>query len=89
MPDGKKGSAQVTIQEYAKNHQKAFRAAFDFLNTHFPPGPDLAWWDSVAKECSEISAKMNNDRLVIYLLAGIMYYLEDLYKERKKENGEA
>ena len=78
----------MSPEEYAKSHQKAFRAAFDFLNTHFPPGPDLAWWDQVAKECSAISAKHNDDHLTIYLLVGVMHYIEDEYKERRKNNGE-
>lgn len=79
----------MSPEEYAKSHQKAFRTAFDFLNTHFPPGPDLQWWNSVAKECSETSAKNGDDHLTIYLLVGVLHYLEDEYKERRKENGSA
>ena len=78
----------MTPEEYAKEHQKAFRTAFDFLNSHFPPGQDPEWWDKTAKECSAASLKANENKLAIELLCGVMVYLGHEY-DRRYKNGKA
>ena len=78
----------MSPEEYAKRHQKAFRAAFDFLNAHFPPGDNLGWWDQVAKDCADVCDSMPGNTLIIGLLTGIMHYLEDEYKLRRKDDEE-
>ena len=77
----------MTPEEYAKAHQKAFRVAFDFLNTHFPPGMDPEWWDTAAKEISATSVAAGEGVLVIELLNAVYTYLghED---HRRKDNVE-
>lgn len=75
----------MTPEEYAKEHQKAFRTAFDFLNAHFPPEEDDAWWDKTAKDCSATSLAANESKLAIELLCGIMDYLGFEYKRRYQD----
>lgn len=76
----------MTPAEYAKQHQKAFRTAFDFLNAHFPPENDLVWWEKLAKDCSDASVEAGENKLVIGLLIAVTDYLEEVRKERK-DNG--
>lgn len=75
----------MTPEEYAKEHQRAFRTAFDFLNAHFPPDESLEWWDQTAKECSAASVKAGEGKLTIQLLCGVMNYLGDEYKRRYQD----
>lgn len=77
----------MTPEEYAKMHQKAFRTAFDYLNTHFPPGTDDAWWDQAAKELSAASVKAGEGKLVIELLDAVYEYIAYEYHRREKERG--
>lgn len=77
----------MTPEEYAKMHQKAFRVAFDFLNTHFPPGIEPEWWDRSAKELSAASVAAGENDLVNGLLVGVFDYLGNEWKRRRKENG--
>ena len=77
----------MTPEEYAKTHQKAFRCAFDYLNSHFPPEDDPAWWEKSAKELSEFSMASGENRLAIELLSGVFDYLEYIVKERRKVSG--
>ena len=76
----------MTPAEYAKQHQKAFRTAFDFLNAHFPPENDLVWWEKLADDCSDASVEAGDNKLVIGLLIAVTEYLEEVRKERK-DNG--
>lgn len=77
----------MTPEEYAEMHKKAFRVAFDFLNSHFPPDANPSWWDGAAKDCSAASLSAGENKLVIELLCAIMFYLEHEYKERGGYNG--
>ena len=77
----------ATPEMYAHRHKAAFRAAFDFLNAHFPPGDGTEWWDSVAKDASKASADADDERLTIHLIAGVMDYLEDEWRKRRNEDG--
>ena len=77
----------MTPEEYVKTHKEAFRVAFNFLNTHFPPGQDDAWWDQAAKDCSAASIGAGENRLVMELLIAVMDYLEHERKERSDNNG--
>ena len=72
----------MTPEEYAKRHQKAFRTAFNYLNTHFPPGDDPSWWDQAAKELSQASVEAGENILVIELLNAVYTYLGSEYKRR-------
>lgn len=78
----------MSPEEYVKLHQKAFRTAFDFLTSHFPPGSDLEWWTQTAKDVTEASILAGKNNLVNGLLAGVYNYLEDEYKQRRNNNGE-
>lgn len=77
----------MTPEEYARMHQKAFRTAFDFLNAHFPPDTDPAWWENAARECSDASVAAGENKLVIELLCAVMFYLGHEYKERGGYDG--
>lgn len=71
-----------TPAEYAILHQKAFRTAFDFLASHFPPGTDPEWWEKTAAEASAASESQLDDPLAVKLLIGVYDYLEIEYKRR-------
>ena len=72
----------MTPEEYAKAHKEAFRVAFNFLNTHFPPGDTQEWWDQTAKDCSAASLVAGESEIVLELLNGVMNYLGTEYKRR-------
>ena len=76
----------MTPEQYALMHQKSFRCAFDYLNAHFPPGNDPAWWEQAAKELSAASVEAGENELVIELLNAVYTYLGFEYDRRKKEN---
>ena len=73
----------MSPEEYAVMHQKAFRTAFDFLNSHFPPGTEPDWWDQAAKDVSAASISAGENTLVIELLNGVYEYLNKEWKARK------
>ena len=79
----------ITPEEYAKQHQKAFRTAFDFLASHFPPGMDEAWWEQAANDVSAACTEAGENDLVIKLLIGVYGYLDDEYKLRRDQNGKS
>lgn len=72
--------------DYVKLHQGAFRCAFDFLTSHFPPGSDPEWWDQTATEASAASESQLDNPLVMKLLNAVMDYLEIEYKERREDH---
>lgn len=76
----------MTPEEYATLHKKAFRCAFDFLNEHFPPSDDSEWWLKTAKDCSAASYAFGEEPVIIWLLDGVMNYLNEEYK-RRYQNG--
>lgn len=79
----------MTPEEYVRVHQKAFRTAFDFLNSHFPPQKDNVWWEQAARECSACSVAAGEGTLVIELLTAVMNYLGEEYRERGMQDGSA
>jgi len=76
----------MTPEEYYATHQKAFRTAFDFLTSHFPPGTDSEWWEGTAKD-AQIVANNQKETLTWGLLAGVLNYLE-YESKRRMEQGE-
>lgn len=78
----------MTPEEYAIIHPKAFRCAFDFLNEHFPPEDDPAWWDKMAKDCSAASLAFGENELVIQLLCAVSNYIGKEYHKRRDKGGE-
>lgn len=79
----------MTPEEYAALHPKMFRVAFDFLNAHFPPEDTDEWWEQTAHDCGDASVKAGGNKLAIYLLAGVMDYLNDENMKRRNGNGKA
>lgn len=73
--------------EYAKQHQKAFRSAFDFLTAHFPPGMDSEWWDQAWADLVAASKSNGENKLVIGILVAVYDYLESEYKKRRNNDG--
>lgn len=78
----------LTPQEYATMHQHAFRAAFDFLNAHFPPGEGSDWWLQVANDASAASLLQGENKLVIELIIAVTNYIEYEWK-RRQDDGKA
>lgn len=74
-------------EEYAAYHKMVFRGAFDFLNSHFPPGNDPEWWQSFSKDLGETSAKLKGGPLVDGMLTAMADYLEVEFKKRRKNDG--
>ena len=72
----------MTPVEYAKMHQKAFRTAFNFLASHFPPENNETYWEKVAKDSGDISAMCEEDPLTVQLISGIINYLDQECKAR-------
>ncbi len=68
-------------QEIVKQHKDAFRAAFDFLNLHYPPGLDPDWWVKAAKDASAVCAEHKGNRLAVCLIGGVYDYLDMEAKE--------
>ena len=81
-------SGILTPEEYATRHKQAFRSAFDYLNTHFPPKHDANWWGITSIDGSTEYAKHEDNRLLLYLLSAAVQYLEDETKLRKEETDE-
>lgn len=79
----------LTPAEYVQRHKDAFRCAFDYLNTHFPPGTDPDWWDQAGRDLSAASISQEENKLIINLLVGVYNYIEDEYKLRREKHGEA
>ena len=81
-------NAALTPEEYFKQHQKGFRAAFDYLNAHFPPEDDPEWWAQAAKDASDATVAIGETRISVCLIAGVYDYLEWIWKERRNSDGE-
>lgn len=70
--------------EYYAMHKKAFRAAFDYLNNHFPPEPEDGWWIKLSQDASDACLQEGENRLVINLIGAIMDYIEYEHKRRNQ-----
>ena len=73
----------MTPEEYARMHQISFRKAFDFLNSHFPPGNGMDWWKQAGEDIVKVSADGGDNRLLTGLLTGVFDYLELEWKRRR------
>lgn len=70
-------------REYAERHKKAFRAAFDFLNSHFPPTTDLDWWSEAVLETGRIMQESGDtSNLTRDLLLAVFNYIDQECKLR-------
>ena len=78
----------MTPEEYADRHKKAFRCAFDYLNTHFPPENTDVWWDQAARDLSDYGIAAGENDLVLQLLPAVFLYLAD-ERKRRYEHGKA
>lgn len=79
-------SQLLSPQEYAARHRESFRAAFDFLNDHFPPVFSYEWFEKADADLSRISMEHEENPLVIHLLLAVYNYLDDESKLRKEDN---
>ena len=75
----------MTPEEYYARHQQAFRCAFDFLNKHFPPGDDPEWWVQFSEDIKNADDAQHGNQLATFLLIGVLDYLNEEYKRRKKD----
>ena len=75
----------LTPEQYVERHKRAFRAAFDYLNAHFPPVVNDEYWQKAAKDIGEVSSAAR-DPLAWELLLGVYKYLEQEYKLRRDLN---
>lgn len=84
--DGKDGAGILTPEQYVERHKRAFRAAFDYLNAHFPPNPDdSGYWERAARDVSA-AASVHNP-LGEKLLLSVYEYLEDEFMKRRNGHG--
>ena len=74
-------------EDYAKQHQKAFRTAFDYLAGHFPPQQTDEWWIAAAQDLSAAGVSAGETPLVIELLNAVYNYLGIENKKRSDNNG--
>lgn len=77
----------MTPEEYAEMHKKAFRVAFDFLNSHFPPEFEPEWWEKTANDAADASVLLGENDLAIELMCALMFYMEREYRKRGGYNG--
>ena len=81
--DSGENSPLPTAQAYAERHKKAFRAAFDFLNSHFPPTTDPDWWSEAALETGRIMQESGDtSNLTRDLLLAVFSYIDQECKLR-------
>ena len=73
-------------EEYATYHKMVFRAMFDFLNEHFPPGGEPEWWLQFTKDLETVSEQAKGGPLVNGMLTAIGDYLEEEYKKRRNQD---
>ena len=78
----------LTPEEYAKRHKNAFRCAFDFLNSHFPPESTCEWWDPIGDELSKACESQGDNLLAVSLLLAVNDYIEAEWKIRRKKDEE-
>ena len=78
----------MTPEEYAKIHKDSFRAAFEFLASHFPPVDTEEWWIQAAKDVGYVSDLHGNSKLIIGLLNGVYDYIADECMRRRKDEAE-
>ena len=76
----------LTTEQYVQKHQKAFRCAFDFLNTHFPPEDTPEWWEHAVHDVTEASVSQSENNLVVRLLSAVYDYLDDERRIRREES---
>lgn len=79
-------TSELKPEEYYAIHQKAFRTAFDFLTSHFPPGHDTAWWEKTASDAGNAYVLAEQEPLTYQLLRGVYEYLETEWKRRYLQN---
>ena len=73
-----------TPQEYAERHKKAFRAAFDFLNGHFPPTEEADWWDNAVADAVKVINGEDASSLTSDLVLSVFDYINRECKLRMK-----
>lgn len=71
-------------EEYAAYHKMVFRIVFDFLNAHFPPEVDTAWWEKFSEDIGKASDDAKGGSLVNGMLMAVADYMEEEWRKRKK-----
>lgn len=74
-------AAMERIEKEHATHKAAARAFFNLLDELFPPTNDLAYWEKAADRVCEVYRGAGKPKLLLYLLAGTMEYLEDVAKD--------
>lgn len=75
-------SELMSPEEYAARHRKAFRSAFDFLESHFPPECSGGWWEKTSCDLKTLTESDDNV-LTRHLLMALIDYLEEESKKRR------
>lgn len=65
-------------------HKKAFRVAFDFLQSHYPPANTEKYWLKTVKDVGVASYENNGNMLCQELLSAIIEYLNWRVKTYEK-----
>ena len=62
-------------------HRAAFRAAYDFLNTHYPPEDTEQYWLQTCADVGIVSAEHITNELCQELLTAVLLYLSNKVKK--------
>ena len=76
-------------ERLTKAHQAAFRAVFNFVEAHDPPGSDAEFWLKTCRDMEKVSGEhMNNDLCQKLLSAALEYLSDKVKKHEKKQSGQ-
>lgn len=78
----------MTNEEYTANHKKAFRAAFDLLNSLWPPEKSVEYFKEKAYPACAVMVedmKKEGNALGVEFAKDIYWYLGDVAKEKEHE----
>ena len=69
------------LQQFKALHQGAFRIAFDFLMSCFPPKWDQEYWDAELAKYENLTVSNQANRLVFPLVDAVHAYLGEIVKD--------
>ena len=79
---------ETLYQSHFAIHQKAFRAAFDFLKAAYPPGTGAEYWSKTNATAISVMAQMADNPLGQRLIEAVYTYLNDTRAGWDKERRE-
>ena len=71
--------------DIATQHKQAFRTAFDTLKELYPPENTAEYWTFAAERVSAKYSEQKDNRLAVFLLKGVLEYMEDVNKQEQEK----